>query len=165
MDKPEALQHIRAVRAAFDAAVESIPFERMDEPMTDGGWSAKDEIAHVTFYDRRLSGRLRGLARGEEPRHAESYDHLEAMPPFETLDSFNSAIRGRYASIPARDVVDASRNAFADMLAALETLPNEHWNQPAPFTAGRTVAGFIPGTTWVHYARHLPPLEVFITTL
>jgi hypothetical protein len=133
--------------------------------MNDGGWSARDEIAHVTFYDRRLAGRLLALARGDEPRHAESYDHPQPMPAFTTLDAFNEVIRERYAGLTAGDVVGAARRAFDELVGALEALPDEHWERSAPFSGERTLAAFMPGTTWVHYARHLPPLEVFITRL
>lgn len=153
---------MRAVYAAWQAAVDRIPIERMDEPMSGGPWSAKDEIAHVTFYDRRLAGRLLALARGEEPRHAESYDHPQPMPEFTTLDEFNAAVHARYAAMPAPAVVAAARRAFDDLVVAIEALPDEYWQRPAPFTSGRTLAQFMPGTTWVHYARHLPPLETFI---
>jgi uncharacterized damage-inducible protein DinB len=156
---------MRAMRSVWDSAVQRIPVERMEERIGDGEWSVKDEIGHVVFYDRRLAGRLAGLVRGEAPTHEELYDHPEPMPPFTDLDAFNQSIHDRYASMPAAEVVAAARRAFDDLIAVAETVPDEIWARPAEFTGGRTVAAFMPGTTWVHYARHLPPLEVFIARM
>jgi hypothetical protein len=162
MKKPEALQHMQAVRAAWQAAVDRIPVERMTEAAETEPWSIKDEIAHVAFYYRRAAGLLGALARGVQPTHAELHDHAETMPEFTDLDSFNATIQARYASMSATEVINAAQRAFADLVAAVEALPDDLWHSPTPFTGERSIAAALPFQTWVHYAKHLPPLEMFI---
>jgi hypothetical protein len=163
VEKAEILRLMQSVRCAWQSAVDRIPVERMEEPNGDGPWSVKDEIAHVAFYDRRLAGRLAAFARGAEPTHRELYDHPGAAPMYTgDLDAFNAAIQGRYADMTAAQVVDAARRAYDDLAAAVESVPEAAWARPTDFTGERTLAGIMPGNTWVHYAKHLPPLEVFI---
>jgi hypothetical protein len=163
VNKAEILAHLRAGGAEWQAAVDRIPLDRMDEPMGNGPWSAKDEIAHVTFYDRWTAGTLQALAEGREPQHAEMYDHPEPMPEYGgDLDGFNDAIRQRYAAMSPADIVSATKRAFDDLVAAVEAVPESLWDQPTEFTRERTLAEVMPGQTWVHYAKHLPPLQAFI---
>jgi hypothetical protein len=162
MEKSEALRHMQAVRAAWQAAVERIPLERMNEVAESEPWSIKDEIAHVAFYDRRAAGLLSALTRGAEATHDDLHDHPEAMPAFTDLDSFNATIQARYAAMSATEVIDAAQRAFSDLVNAVEALPDQLWHSPSEFTGERTIAAAMPFQTWVHYAKHLPPLEMFI---
>jgi hypothetical protein len=153
---------MQAVRAAWQAAVDRIPIEHMTESEGTEQWSIKDEIAHVAFYDRRAAGLLGALARGVEPTHADLHDHPEDMPEFTELDAFNATIQARYAAMPTTEVINAAQRAFSDLVAAVEALPDELWHSPTSFTGERTIAAAMPFQTWVHYAKHLPPLEMFI---
>jgi len=165
-EKAEILRNLHSMRAVWQSAVDRIPLTRMLDHSGPNPWTAKDEIAHVTFYDRRMAGRLLALARGDEPRHAESYDHPDPMPGYAGyLDAFNEIIRRRYLGMPAEAVLDAAGRAFADLVVAVEALPDDCFTRPATFTGEWTLAAFMPRATWVHYARHLPPLEDFIARL
>lgn len=161
MDKATVLRNMHGVYDAWWSAVARIPIEHMDDP-NESPWTAKDEIAHVSFYDRRFAGHILALARGDEIRHAETYDHPQPMHEFTTLDEFNENIRLRYCAMSPAEVVAGARCAFDALVRAIEDLPDEHWDRPAPFSGERTLVQIMPFNTWVHYAKHMPPLEMII---
>jgi hypothetical protein len=120
----------------------------------------------VTYYDRWTAGTLAALAHGTTPRHGELYDHDQEMPEYEgDIDTYNAAILQRYAAMSAPEIVAASRRAFDDLVTAVEAVPEHMWDAPAAFTRDRKLADVMPAQTWVHYAKHLPPLQAFIESM
>lgn len=162
MTRDEIIEQLRAGRVEWQTLADSIPLDRMDERIADGPWTVKDEIAHVTYYDRWTAGMLAALARGETAAHGELYDHPEPMATYAgDLDAFNETIRRRYAPMSAPEVVAACRSAFADLSTAVDALPAGMWAEPQEFTGERILGEVMAPQTWVHYAKHVPPLRTF----
>jgi hypothetical protein len=64
MKKDECLQKIRASRQALVAVLESVPEERRTEPGLAGGWSVKDSLVHLTYWEGHLVTMLFQLRAG-----------------------------------------------------------------------------------------------------
>jgi uncharacterized damage-inducible protein DinB len=67
MTKNELLEKIRASREALRAVLESVPPERRDEPGVSGGWSVKDILVHLTYWEGQLVTMLFQLRSGAAP--------------------------------------------------------------------------------------------------
>ena len=64
MNKSECLQKIQSARQALTAVLESVPVERRAEPGLDGGWSVKDSLVHLTYWEGQLVMMLYQLRAG-----------------------------------------------------------------------------------------------------
>ena len=56
---------------ALLAEVDGIPGERQEEPGAAGGWSVKDVLGHVAYWDADATTRVRALIAGQEARAVE----------------------------------------------------------------------------------------------
>ena len=67
MNKDELLDAIRAARKAMVETIELIPAERRGEPGLAGGWSVKDSIVHINYWEGQLVTMLYQLRAGAVP--------------------------------------------------------------------------------------------------
>lgn len=61
--KPELMKLIAETRADLESAIGAVPADRREEPLPSG-WSVKDLLAHLTFWERSLLDRLEASAVG-----------------------------------------------------------------------------------------------------
>lgn len=64
MKKDELLQKIRATHQELLDVFEGVPAERRDEPGLAGGWSVKDSLVHITFWQGQMVMTLFQLRAG-----------------------------------------------------------------------------------------------------
>lgn len=67
MKKDVCLEKIRASRQALVTVLESVPVERREEAGLAGGWSVKDSLVHLTFWEGQLVTMLFQLRSGAPP--------------------------------------------------------------------------------------------------
>jgi hypothetical protein len=67
MTKDELLQKINASRQALLATLEKVPPERRAEPFSEGGWSVKDILVHLNYWEGQLVTMLFQLRSGATP--------------------------------------------------------------------------------------------------
>jgi uncharacterized protein (TIGR03083 family) len=114
----ELLATIRADRARFDAVLERVPPELLEDPILPGDWSVKDVLAHIVWGDREGSGVMRARA-------------LVGSDLWQLPQDERNAIVVRESRSRALDEVMAEyRSSFDDFLVALEALSEEELNEP-----------------------------------
>ena len=59
------VQHYREMRARFLLAIDGLDDARLTEPSIDG-WSVKDHMLHIAFWDGLRSGDIRRISAGHE---------------------------------------------------------------------------------------------------
>lgn len=150
MNTVETLALLDGARARLDEAVARIPRERMETPELDGGWSAKDAVAHITWSEREMVGVLRQRA-------------LVGSELWElSRDDRNAAVYAENRERPLDDVLAEARQVFVELRAEIARLSDEDLNDPAviaglpgEFTPWQLLAG----NSWAHYPEHLPALQ------
>jgi hypothetical protein len=119
MKKSELLTWLQAAYQQWEALLDQIGLERMDQPGVNGQWSIKDLVAHLTGWQPRLIARIQAAQRGEPeppppwPAHLQGEDEINAW--------IYESNRGR----PVREVLDASQQSFQQLLAVIEGLPDD----------------------------------------
>src|SRR5512141_425697 len=84
MEKSEFLKGLQAEYQSWQALLDQIGPERMDQPGVTGHWSVKDIVAHLAGYRRRTVSRLFAAQRGEPdppppwPAHLQTDDEVNA---------------------------------------------------------------------------------------
>jgi hypothetical protein len=119
MNKSELLNWLQGEYQQWEAFLDQIGPERMDQPGVAGDWSVKNIVAHLTDWDRWLVARLQAAQRGEP----------EPLPPWpaqlQTDDEINAWIVESNRGRSVREVLNESRQVFQQLLGAIEDLPDD----------------------------------------
>ncbi len=67
MNKTELLANIRSGRAHFENVLAHFGDDQWLVPNLHGGWSIKDLIAHIGFWEQHTGQRFSALLRGVKP--------------------------------------------------------------------------------------------------
>src|SRR5574341_1249832 len=149
------LRKIRAARAQFDALIAEVGEARMLIPGVAGDWTAKDVIAHVTWHEREMIGLLR--------KRALAGSEWWGLP----LDERNANIYAANKDRTLPDVLAEARQNYAEMIALLEKVTDEEWNDPAcwsDFPPDVMAWQIVAQNTDEHYEEHLPDLRRFLAS-
>jgi uncharacterized damage-inducible protein DinB len=143
--RDEVLRLVRDGRAELDAALARIPEERTEEPLLDGGWSAKDLMAHVTHWEMAFLGNL-----GEPP------------PPVLNQGGADATNRAVYEHHRARRLADVRREfeeTHRRLVERVSQFDDDGLNAKPMPDQDRVVWQYVAGETWEHYPEHVAQLE------
>jgi hypothetical protein len=124
MKKSELLNWLQDEYRQWQAFLDEIGPERMEQPGVNGPWSMKDMVAHLTGWQPKLIATLQAAQHGEPeppppwPAHLETEDEINAW--------IYESNRGR--SLP--DVLEESHQAFKQLLTVIEALPDDARIEP-----------------------------------
>ncbi|MGI8689221.1 MAG: ClbS/DfsB family four-helix bundle protein [Thermomicrobiales bacterium] len=148
--KSDLLARIADGYAAWAATIDASPPRELTLPDLHVGWSIKDEVAHVTFWEERLLPIVRAAIAGEEPPYRAgvgSAEKIEAM----NADAFATSRQRSLDDVLA----DMSRTHVA-LVQAVEELPEDALFDARRFswTSGEPLMVAIAGDTYEHYPEH-----------
>lgn len=128
----------REIFAALDPAVR-------DAPGPDGGWSPKDNLAHLSAWRRRQAAKMAAIREGRP----------EPQLPSEDLDTTNAAFHAERADWTWGEV-DADSDASAEaLIAEVATASDETLSDPK-------ILGPIMGDGPEHDLGHLGPIAATV---
>ncbi len=118
MKKSDLLNWLQEEYQQWEAFLDQIGLERMDQPGVAGEWSIKDLVAHLNGWQPRLIASIQAAQRGEP----------EPPPPWpahlKTDDEINAWIYESNRGRSVREVLDESHKVFQQHLAVIEDLPD-----------------------------------------
>lgn len=156
MDKARILTTLQAKHAELEAALARIPEAEMPVPHFEGGWSAKDLLAHITFWERRTLGRIQATLR-DEP-----------LPPFfaGSLDEVNAQAFAASQNRPLADIQADFQHTFQELLAQVEALTEEDLSDPTRFPWARRapLRRFLNLDGYGHYAEHTAQIRAWLAS-
>ena len=136
---------MREGRAELEAALARIPEERLEEPLLEGGWSAKDLMAHVAHWEMAFLSNL-----GEQPPQVANQGSEEAT---------NRAVYEHHRARPLADVRREFEDTHHRLIERVLQLDDDGLSaQPVP-DSDKVVWQYIAGETWAHYPEHVAQLE------
>lgn len=145
MEKGDLIRRIESARRDWDELLDQVDDGLALRPGAEGELSAKDIIAHVTWYEREVVKMLR-------IRTMDGAD-LWAVGP----DERNAAIHREVRGMSLEDARAESAGVYAALMEQLELLPEEAYHDAARFTdmppdwvPWKLIAG---NTIW-HYPDH-----------
>ena len=146
MEKSDLIRRIEPARRVWDELVGRVDDDLAQRPGAEGELSAKDLVAHVTWYEREVVRMLRTRAM--------DVSGLWALGP----DERNAAIFHEARGMSLEDVRAESARVFAALMEQLELLPEGAYHDAARFTdmppewePWKLIAG---NTIW-HYPDHM----------
>ena len=149
MNKAELLEQMRVGRRRLDAALARVDDDRWLTPELLGGWSMKDLLAHLGWWEGWIVGIYATLLRGEAP-YAQHLDQ-------KTVDDLNAQALAKYHGQPLAEVRRQEEDAYRNLLAVVEKAPEEDLFDPHRFAwlQGQPLAEWIVNNAYGHYDEHL----------
>ena len=139
MDKSELIRRIEAARHGWDELLAQVDDDLALIPGAEGELSAKDLVAHVTWYEREV---LRMLST-----RTMDVTGLWALGP----DERNAAIFDQVRSMTLEDVRAESARVYAALIEQLELLPDEAYSNAARFAGHAERLGAVGAHRWQHH--------------
>lgn len=151
VDRRELLREMQAGRARLEVALFGLRDETLLLPGLNGGWSIKDLLAHLAFWQKRVGDIYLGLVIGD-------MSNLEGTDL--SIDALNALVLERNHLTPLVQVRENESWAYQALMRLAAAAPEEHLFDPQRFTwtRGRPFVEWITGNTCEHYDEHLPAL-------
>lgn len=150
MNTPDLLYFIRSRQAEIESTWGGLPLaEMVRRPGVTRDWSAKDLIAHLTYWENRV---LADIQTGIEGK----------TPTMETdVDATNYRTWSVNRNRPLAEVLAGFRRSHERMLAYLDTVPEPLLTNTTrfPWAEGGTLLTHILSEYQTHYDAHLPDLR------
>ena len=143
-------------REEWDDLLDRLGEPRMELAGLAGDWSVKDLIAHITWFEREMVTLIRERTlNGSE---------LWLLPP----DERNAAIYREYRHLSIHEVLAESRQVFASLDSAVQTLsdadlidPSRFTDMPPDWEPWRIIAD----NSYAHYMDHKKALGAWVDKL
>lgn len=150
------LERARASRQQFEAILARFDDDQMAIAHDPDGWSVKDMLAHITYWESFALTRLQQATHGRTP---ELFGHADD----EQIDAVNQAALEAGRAKPLDQVKAEFAQVHADLLAAIEAIPaaedDPWWSLwPEPHTPKRLIFY----NTYDHYDEHLADLRTWL---
>jgi len=121
MDKLTFMNKVKQAREEWVSLLAEVGKARMTEPGLPGGWSVKDVIAHITWYEREMIGMLKAMA-------LEGSD-LWQLPH----DERNVPIYEQNKNRPLEEVLSEAEQVYDQISEAIASLSEDELSDPSHF--------------------------------
>lgn len=138
--KEELLQVIDEGRRR-EAELEALVVE--EPARADGRWTAKDHLAHLTWWRARNARLMDAVRTGGE------------LPPAVQDDAQNAVIYADNRDRPADDVKKEARASWEQLRAAVEACSDDDLLRPHPYAPAYRLWSTVPGNGHGHLGEHL----------
>jgi hypothetical protein len=147
MTKPELLDAIQTGRLEFDNLLNTIPEDKMEDPLLDNGWSVKDTIMHIVAWEQRLIGWLNAVAQGDQP----------ALPApgyiWDQMDDLNQQTYLQQRHRNLQDILASYRGSLNLIFLALDRFDDETLNSQY-LGEESALWRYFAENTYEHYQEH-----------
>ena len=154
MNKTRLLKSMRTARQEWDQVLKEIDESRMTQPLLHGGWSVKDTIGHVAYYERWVQGWLEDAVRGQVTLAT----HRDSL----AVDARNAIVWGENKDRSLPEILRESKFIFDRLFQLVQVLPET--DLLAPYAFDRYVIPFwgrsmslwecIADDSYDHYREH-----------
>jgi hypothetical protein len=148
--KSDLLFRIADGYGALAATIDAMPPRELTLPTLHGGWSVKDEVAHVTFWEGRILTVMQATLASKEPPHPPLVGNAEM------IDEMNADVFAASRQRGLDDVLADMKETHASFVRAVEQLPDDALFDANyfPWTGGEPLAVAVAGDTYEHYPEH-----------
>lgn len=161
MTKTELLRQMRAERTRWDALMSQIPRDRMLEPAIYDGWSIKDTIGHIAFYESWMLNWLEAAVHGR----VKVATHQDLL----TANQRNALVWQENKDRELEELLDESRQVSERLYLLVRTLSEADLCDPHRFSRyilpfwGRTqpLCKCIAENSSEHYREHTHSVEAW----
>lgn len=150
--KTTLLEHIADEHKQLEQTLDRIPTAQLVEPILADGWSVKDVLVHITWWERRMVQLVQSALRGQST--APLTLPGEQQPA--TVDQINLQIFNNNRERPVEEIIAERQSSYGQVIALVEMLPDDILADPTDLETvlGRPLIPLIAGDTYAHYREH-----------
>ena len=154
MKKTDLESAMRAGHARLEKLIDNQTEAEMLAPRLHGGWSGKDLLAHLGFWEQKMASFCQRLLNGETPRETVGQFNVDAM---------NAAAFAEHHQQSLEAVSAFERQSFQLLLEQAEKASETDLVDPQrfPWLKGATLGEWIEGNSYGHYEEHRADLAIF----
>ena len=151
VDTEEMLRLVSEGYRELEAALARVPADGWDARAGDDGWSPKEQLGHVTFWETVLLWRVNPGRWPEGPRDV----------PWGDTDGVNARLREWLAEQEVGAVRSRAAEVHKEVLAAVALIDERRMDEVPENAIGddRPWWRIVAGETWTHYPEHVAMLE------
>lgn len=148
--KPDLLFRIADSYAALTSTIDAMPPRELILPGVNSDWSARDELAHVAFWEERILVVLRAALAGEDPPHPPLVGNTEKV------DAMNAEVFAASRERRIDDVLADAERTHTDLIATVVALSDDAIFDPHRFAwmNGDPLGRALAADTYFHYPEH-----------
>ncbi len=153
MTKAELLRNVREEHERWVSVLEKLDEAAMLEPRLPGARTAKDVVAHVSWYEQQAAA----IVRQRALRGSELWERSQ--------EERNAVIFAENRDRTLEDVLAEAERVFAELWELLQTLDEEELHDASRFAdmpADWPPWEVLADNTCEHYKGHLPELQVVL---
>lgn len=162
MTKERLLGLERAARQEWEALLDQVGEARMTVPAINNGWSLKDAVAHISYYEGWLLNWLEAAVRGQ----VTAATHRDLLG----VDERNALVFAENRGRPLSEVLADSRRIHYRLVQVVELLtehdlfsPHRYERYIAPFwESSRPLWQCLPGDSYAHYQEHSASVRAWL---
>ncbi|GLV58889.1 hypothetical protein KDH_57170 [Dictyobacter sp. S3.2.2.5] len=144
--KTELLQRMQTGYEQFTALLAPLSEQQLCTPGVNGKWSIKDNIAHLSTWQKYLVGVLTAIYNKEQT--------FPTTTPGMSEDEENELYYQKNKDRSAADILNEFTTTYQQTRAAVEQLSEEQLNMPLEQWKGNPVWPNIAGNTFEHFEEH-----------
>lgn len=155
-DKPTLLRRMNETREQLIVFLAKFDADQMIEVHPPDGWSIKDAMAHITFWEKYALERYQEVARGEKPQ-------LFGDITQDDVDRINQQALEAGRALSLKEVQTAFDRVYQELWAVVQTIPENPddawWGLwPTPELPWQLIAY----NTFEHYPEHMESIRRWV---
>ncbi|HLZ58008.1 MAG TPA: ClbS/DfsB family four-helix bundle protein [Ktedonosporobacter sp.] len=144
-EKIRLLNEMQNGYATFEELLATLNAEQMTTSGVNGSWSVKDNLAHLSSWQRRLYAMLQGVKENRD---------LPDPTPNMSEDEINEMFYQRNKDRSLDEVQADFRSTFQQVLESVQSMSEDDLNRPVSWLNDRPIWPYIVGNTFGHYQEH-----------
>src|SRR5579859_1520141 len=144
-EKIRLLNEMQNGYATFEELLATLNAEQMTTSGVNGSWSVKDNLAHLSSWQRRLYAMLQGVKENRD---------LPDPTPGMSEDEINEMFYQRNKDRSLDEVQADFRSTFQQVLESVQSMSEDDLNRPVSWLNDRPIWPYIVGNTFGHYQEH-----------
>jgi hypothetical protein len=145
ISKQQLLEKMHSGYETFSALLSSLSEIQLNTRGVNGNWSIKDNIAHLSAWQRRQTANNQAVREGiDRP------DPTPGMSEEEINEMYYQQNKNRLLT----DVLDEFHETARLLQESVEALTEEQLHSPVAWLDGGTLAPRVAGNSYEHYEEH-----------
>lgn len=148
---------LRTERARWNALLAQVGAERMEIHGVEGGWSVKELVAHLTWYERAI------VEAGQQVLSGGTF--TRRRPEGVGLDEMNATIIAESGARSVGEVLAEADEVFSQLVALVASCPANILNDPSVLGLPDDMIPWmgVANNSYAHYREHEAGVRAWLT--
>ncbi|MEJ2706486.1 MAG: ClbS/DfsB family four-helix bundle protein [Anaerolineales bacterium] len=157
--KERLVQTLVSAHKDFQSLLDEMEAEKLTEVGVVEGWSVKDILAHISFWEQRVTAWAAALSQGTQPE-----------PPFWSSDwsedRINQAIYEQNRERTLQDVLEQWQSVHESVLQAIQEMSEQElFERKVDWLGNASFAEALPGNSFEHLRHHEQDIRSWLAAL